>query len=287
MPVMISAMAKGTSVWISNTSFIGNVGSRGGALYVGQASHDSLVIEGCLFLNNEGYQGGAIYTRNMSMLRMLNNHFVNNSASLYGATLAAPPKELIWTKPLSHIYLYSGDVVPSFSVTWRDDFYNVVLPLKLTEDFLFASVSIKPRYNHTQSAHLWGISSLPMMISTVTFDALQLFGTPGMHLFVIQPAYYHDVNKFRLETNVTISLCSLPLVEKRVAFGQYAMCVLREFPLFCLVLFNVYISHLSHLPIASCKRGCSEPFGRCNGDDVCDCQNGREGLQCQLNTGLY
>jgi hypothetical protein len=171
--------------------------------------------------------------------------------------------------------------------TWGNGFVlnNIVLPLKLTEDFLFASVIIKPCYNHTQSAQLWGKSSLPMMISTVTFDALQLFGTSGMHLFVIQPAYYHDVNKFRLETNVTI-LCSLPLVEKRVAFGQYAMCVLGEFPLFGLVLFNVYTSQLSHLLIASCKRGCSEPFGRCNGDDICDCQNDREGLQCQLNTGL-
>jgi hypothetical protein len=120
------------------------------------------------------------------------------------------------------------------------------------------SVSVQLNKNNHRSAQIRGTSIIPMMTSSVTFDALQVLGTPSLS----SPCIFKIFTSF-IWKPFPHALCPLCVLS-----GQYSLCMYWVSIVALLTLIIKWGIHSSFFcTIAKCKRGSSEPFGTCIGQD--------------------
>jgi predicted outer membrane repeat protein len=147
-------------------------------------SNKSVIIQNSVFVQNVALAGGAIYSSSVtSLVNLINNVYVNNTAVQHGPDYATGRKisrfvDIPWQNSTGRpntISLYSGDILPSVSISEFDAYGQTLVPGLLNARFAMVSMTINDTIVPT-NATLTGDTKRILMSSITTFVAVKVLG---------------------------------------------------------------------------------------------------------------
>jgi predicted outer membrane repeat protein len=208
---------------------------QGAAMYFQNMDHSCrITLDNNTFAANVAFQGGALFMKqNLSLYSIGKNTFINNSASLYGSTLATPPVSIVWVTNLSTPGGFqSGDRLPNFAFTVVDLFNTVCHPFSIHEDF-FVSEMLFTSLNGTKAnAILLPTTQQPLLQGSeyIMFSDSVIVGDPGTHLAHIYSLLkpYQTIQN-NLSAQIVIKECQSPRILHLYKGEPFYRCVLRKY----------------------------------------------------------
>ncbi|MCL2118522.1 MAG: hypothetical protein FWH27_08875 [Planctomycetaceae bacterium] len=213
-------IAVGGTVTVSQSSFVSNTASYGGAIYVIQDnSSTTSTVSHTSFLNNSAASGGAIY-QERGVLNIFNSLFARNSASSGGsavhssgnnASTAIVSSTVAYnTNGSAAVYLNPGASLGNLSV------YNTVFASNSNNNDLYLGNGIRTLGNTIRSAGTNGVAdgSFNILTGSITYvgfntvenalldtDGKPTFGSPTINRITGTPNLPSPYNEFDLAGN--------------------------------------------------------------------------------------